>query len=87
MAQDNRTPQERLGDAEANYRRALSDCGKIRGCAGGWRAESVYQAASRQLYDARIDVGYELTKRNRKGVYYILSVPEELPVVGTAVPY
>lgn len=70
----------RLAEAEANYRRALSDCGKIRGCAGGWRAESIYTAASTQLYDARVAAGFELTKRNSKGTYYILYIPEELRV-------
>jgi hypothetical protein len=71
MAQD-LTPAERLSIAEGNAVAATRDVGKIMGGTGGWAVESRYQAAHKELYDARVAAGIECTPRNKKGVYYIL---------------
>lgn len=71
MAQ-NMTPAERLSLAEIRAIDASRDVGKIQGGTGGWAVESRYQAAHKELYDARVAAGVGVTKRNTKGVYYIL---------------
>jgi hypothetical protein len=71
----NRTPEEVLSIAEGNVQTVSKDVGKLPGGTGGWGAESRYQAAHGDLYDARIAAGYQLSKRNRQGTYYILSTP------------
>lgn len=45
---------------------------KVMGGTGGWAIEARYQAAHKDLYDARVNAGIQCTKRNRQGVYYIL---------------
>jgi len=64
-----------LLDAEANFKKALYDIGKVRGNGGGWKAEAAFKAASRKLYDARVAVGFELTRMEASGMHYIISIP------------